>query len=168
MTSQWIQCLFNITAKSGQGHKIMKAKRTHLLVLVNQASFCVCSYAPSQWEKALHCNAISHWLGTTQNDPCGMIPVSANLSRNAKRYRTDTTKCTCIITENTMVLQCKHKGYETDQSTGWQKDKPTNRMIPIPTIPIYTSAAYARGPYVWLQDMHFDLCWILGRKLNWA
>ena len=28
-------------------------------------------YAPSQWEMALQCNAISHWLGTyTQNDPC--------------------------------------------------------------------------------------------------
>ena len=27
-------------------------------------------YAPSQWEMALQCNTISHWLGATQNDPC--------------------------------------------------------------------------------------------------
>ena len=27
-------------------------------------------YSLSQSEVALHCNAISHWLGYTQNDPC--------------------------------------------------------------------------------------------------
>ena len=28
-----------------------------------QGLFCVCDYAPSQWEMTLHCNVISHWLG---------------------------------------------------------------------------------------------------------
>ena len=36
-------------------------------------------YAPSQWEMALHCNAISHWLGTytewsLHGDPLSRMP----------------------------------------------------------------------------------------------
>ena len=27
-------------------------------------------YVSSQWEMALHCNTVSHWLAHTQNDPC--------------------------------------------------------------------------------------------------
>ena len=31
---------------------------------MRQQVHCVYGYAPSQWERTLHCNVISHWLGT--------------------------------------------------------------------------------------------------------
>ena len=48
-----------------------------------RAAAGVILHAPSQWEMALHCNTISHWLGAyTQNGPCSCIVLMIHIHFN--------------------------------------------------------------------------------------
>ena len=67
-------CLRNMTVQSTHGgmphHKL--ASRTEIRLLTHKRHHLVPNlflrdhfvYAPSQWEMMLHCNIVSHWLGT--------------------------------------------------------------------------------------------------------